>query len=313
VDRYDGGHEAWFTYTDTVTPPTVYRYDARVEQTEVWARPPGTVEIDHSISTSMVEYASADGTTVRMFVTSTGPPRNQPTILTGYGGFDISMTPDFDTSAISWVEAGGVWAVACLRGGGEEGEHWHRAGMLANKQRVFDDFHGAAEHLIEAGWTSRDRLGIYGGSNGGLLVGAVMTQRPDLYRSVVCSAPLLDMVRYEQFGLGQFWSGEFGTVEDAEQFRTLLAYSPYHRVRQGVSYPATLFTVFASDTRVDPMHARKMCAALQAATRSAPATHPVLYRSEAKVGHGARAITRSIRLSADVLGFQAWATGLSRS
>jgi prolyl oligopeptidase len=313
VERYDGGHEAWFTYTDTVSPPTVYRYDARNNQSEVWARPPGTVEIDHSISTSMVEYPSADGTTVRMFVTSNGPPRNQPTILTGYGGFDISMAPDFNTSAISWVEAGGVWAVACLRGGGEEGEAWHRAGMLANKQRVFDDFHGAADHLIEAGWTSADRLGIYGGSNGGLLVGAAMTQRPDLYRAVVCSAPLLDMLRYEQFGLGQFWSGEYGSADDAEQFRTLLAYSPYHRVRHAVSYPATLFTVFASDTRVDPMHARKMCACLQAATRSAPATHPVLYRSEAEVGHGARAITRSIRLSADVLGFQAWATGLSAS
>jgi prolyl oligopeptidase len=311
VERYDGGHEAWFTYTDTVTPPTVYRYDAHNEATELWAAPPGTVEIEHSISTSMVEYISADGTPVRMFVTSNGRPRNQPTILTGYGGFDISMTPDYDTSAIAWVEAGGVWAVACLRGGGEEGEEWHRAGMLASKQRVFDDFHAATEHLIEAGWTSSDRLGIWGGSNGGLLVGAALTQRPDLYRSVVCSAPLLDMVRYERFGLGQFWSGEYGTVEDAEQFLTLLAYSPYHQVRHGVSYPATLFTVYASDTRVDPMHARKMCAALQAASPCAPATDPVLYRSETEVGHGARAISRSIRLSADVLGFQAWATGLS--
>jgi prolyl oligopeptidase len=313
VERYDGGHDAWFTYTDTTTPATVYRYDAHDGQTELWAAPPGTVEVDHSISTSMVEYASADGTTIRMFVTSNGPPRSQPTILTGYGGFGISMAPSYDTSAISWVEAGGAWAVACLRGGGEEGEEWHRAGMLANKQRVFDDFCAAAEHLIDTGWTSADRLGIVGGSNGGLLVGAALTQRPDLYRSVVCAAPLLDMVRYEKLGLGQFWSGEYGTVDDAEQFQALIAYSPYHHVPPGVAYPAVLFTVFASDTRVDPMHARKMCAALQAATRSAPATHPVLYRSETEVGHGARAISRSIGLSADVLAFHAWATGLSAS
>ena len=313
VERYDGGYEAWFTYTDATSPPTVYRYDARSGQTELWARPPGTVEVDDSISTSMVEYPSADGTTVRMFITSNGPPRNQPTILTGYGGFDISMAPTYDTAAISWVEAGGTWAVACLRGGGEEGEEWHRAGMLTNKQRVFDDFHAAAEYLIDTGWTTADRLGILGGSNGGLLVGAALTQYPGLYRSVVCSAPLLDMVRYESFGLGQFWSGEYGTVDDAEQFRSLIAYSPYHQVRHGVAYPATLFTVFASDTRVDPMHARKMCAAVQAATRSSPVTHPVLYRSETEVGHGTRAISRSIRLSAVVLGFHAWATGLSAS
>ncbi|MPZ62109.1 MAG: prolyl oligopeptidase family serine peptidase [Propionibacteriales bacterium] len=309
--RYDGGSEAWFTFTGHVSPPVVYRLDGRDRRVTEWARPPGTLPEVSGIETRLVDYGSYDGPTVRMFVIARadqdGP---RPTILYGYGGFGISMAPAYNAGALAWVEAGGVYAVACLRGGGEEGEDWHRAGMLEHKQRVFDDFHAAGEWLCDEGWTTPERLGISGGSNGGLLVGAALTQRPDLYRSVVCSAPLLDMVRYEQRGLGRFWSGEYGSAKDPDQLRALLAYSPYHRVQEGLAYPASLFTVFESDTRVDPSHARKMCAALQSATAADPATHPILIRVETDVGHGARAVSRSVELAADTLAFHAWSTGL---
>jgi prolyl oligopeptidase len=171
--------------------------------------------------------------------------------------------------------------------------------MRENKQNVFDDFFAAAEYLIGNGWTTRDQLGISGGSNGGLLVGAALTQRPELFRAVVCSAPLLDMVRYEKFGLGATWNDEYGTADDPEELGWLLSYSPYHRVRDGVAYPAVLFTVFEGDTRVDTMHARKMCAALQAATTGGIA----LLRAEREVGHGARAVSRTVDLAADQLAF----------
>lgn len=316
VTRYHGGHEAWFTYTDFVTPPVVYRFDGSTGRTEEWARPPGPFPDVAGVAARLVDYTSYDGETVRMFLLGAehavqdGAPR--PTVLYGYGGFGISMTPGFSAGVLAWVEAGGVYAVACLRGGGEEGEDWHRAGMGRNKQRVFDDFHAAAEWLCDHGVTEPSMLGISGGSNGGLLVGGALTQRPDLYRSVVCSAPLLDMARFEQHGLGRFWSGEYGSASDPDSLKTLLTYSPYHRVQEGMPYPATLFTVFASDTRVDPLHARKMCAALQAATSADPRTHPVILRVEREVGHGARAVSRTISLSADTLAFHAWATRLSR-
>jgi prolyl oligopeptidase len=185
--------------------------------------------------------------------------------------------------------------------------------MRARKQNVFDDFQAAAEKLISGGWTTRDQLGIWGGSNGGLLVGATLTQRPDLMAAAVCSAPLLDMIRYELFGLGTTWNDEYGAVADAEEFGWVLAYSPYHHVRDGVAYPAVLFTVFDGDTRVDPLHARKLCAALQHATSSPIAERPVLLRREANVGHGARAISRTVDLSADSLAFVAAQTGLART
>src|SRR3984893_10918000 len=177
--------------------------------------------------------------------------------------------------------------------------------MRANKENVFDDFAAAAERLIAEGWTQPDRLAIVGGSNGGLLVGAALTRRPELYAAVVCSAPLLDMVRYERFGLGRTWSDEYGTADDPVELGWLLAYSPYHRVVPGTPYPAVLFTVFDGDTRVDPLHARKMCAALQWATSSDPDRRPVLFRREQKVGHGARSVTRTIDLAADTLAFLA--------
>ncbi|QXJ21032.1 S9 family peptidase [Actinomadura graeca] len=307
IERPEGGHEAWFGYTDNVTPSSVMRYDARTGETELWASAPGTVEVPE-IETRQVVYTSADGTEVRMLVASrpgvTGP---RPAILYGYGGFNISLTPAYSAGILAWVEAGGVYAVANLRGGSEEGEEWHRAGMREHKQNVFDDFHAAAERLIADGLTTTDRLAISGGSNGGLLVGVALTQRPELYRAVVCSAPLLDMVRYERFGLGQTWNDEYGTADDPEEFGWLIGYSPYHHVHPGTAYPAVLFTTFGSDTRVDPLHARKLCAALQHATSSGA---PILLRDEAEVGHAARSVSRSVELMADTLAFTAAQTGL---
>ncbi|MFC4062534.1 prolyl oligopeptidase family protein [Planomonospora corallina] len=307
-ERPEGGHEAWFGYTDNTTPPTVQRYDARTGETTLWAASPGAVEVP-AVTTEQVVYRSADGTEVHMLVISPpGAEGPRPTVLYGYGGFGISMTPGYSASILAWVEAGGTYAIAQLRGGGEQGEEWHRAGMLAHKQNVFDDLHAAAEHLIAAGVTTPDRLAISGGSNGGLLVGAALTQRPDLYAAVVCSAPLLDMVRYELFGLGATWNVEYGTADKPDEFAWLWSYSPYHHVREGVSYPATLFTVFQSDTRVHPLHAWKMCAALQHAQA---ADRPVLLRNEAETGHGARAVSKTVDLAADQLTFLAHHTGLT--
>jgi prolyl oligopeptidase len=314
VSRPEGGHEAWFSYTDHATPPHVYRYDGRDGTVRLYSSPPGTVAVP-DVVTRQVTYTSRDGTAVRMFVTaradlldaSGAPLRPVPAILYGYGGFNVPLTPAYSATILAWAEAGGVYAVANLRGGSEEGEEWHRAGMLAAKQNVFDDFHAAADRLVADGWTTPDRLAISGGSNGGLLVGAALTQRPERYAAVTCSAPLLDMVRYERFGLGATWNVEYGSADVAEEFGWLVGYSPYHHVDEGVAYPAVLFTVFDGDTRVDPLHARKMCAALQHATSSG---RPVLLRREKDVGHGARATSRTVALSADTLAFTARWTGL---
>ncbi|MGP4103093.1 prolyl oligopeptidase family serine peptidase [Nonomuraea sp. KM90] len=306
TSRPEGGHEAWFAYTDAVTPAEIWRYDARTEAATLWAAAPGRVTLP-AVSSRHIEYASADGTPVRMVVVarpSDGGPR--PTILSGYGGFGIPLMPGYAADSLAWVEAGGVLAIANLRGGGEEGEAWHRDGMLERKQNVFDDFVAAAEKLIADGWTTPDRLGIWGESNGGLLVGAAVTQRPDLFAAAVCSAGLLDMARFHLSGLGPSWTGEYGDPEDPEHLGWLLGYSPYHHVGKGTDYPATLFTVSAADTRVDPMHARKMCAALQWATGG---DRPVLLRYEPDVGHGARAVSRSVGRAADVLAFLAAHTG----
>jgi prolyl oligopeptidase len=210
------------------------------------------------------------------------------------------MSPQFSPGGVAWVRAGGVYAVACLRGGGEEGEEWHRAGQRELKQNSFDDFVAAADFLVEAGWTSSGQLGIMGGSNGGLLVGAALTQHPEKYAAAVCLAPLLDMVRYELSGLGPSWRSEYGSADDPVQLRTLLSYSPYHRVVPGVAYPPVLFAAFDGDTRVDPLHARKMCAALQYASSG---TGPVLLRLERGAGHGGRSVSREAALYADCLAF----------
>ncbi|GAA0561911.1 prolyl oligopeptidase family serine peptidase [Saccharopolyspora spinosporotrichia] len=302
----------WLGWTDFATPPCVHTYSRTSGETGLEARAPGAVDLP-DVHTRQVTYTSLDGTEVRMFVLSptAEPDRPRPVLLTGYGGFSLSMEPGYTPSALAWVSAGGVWAEPSLRGGGEEGEQWHRAGMRESKQNVFDDFHAAAEHLVEQGWTTSDQLAISGGSNGGLLVGAALTQRPDLYRAVVCSAPLLDMVRYERFLLGRTWNEEYGTADDAEELGWLLSYSPYHAVREGTRYPSVLLTVFESDTRVDPNHARKMCAALQHATASDPGERPVLLRRETEVGHSARSVSRTVGLATDQLAFLAEATGLA--
>jgi prolyl oligopeptidase len=308
-ERPDGGPIVWFTYTDHVRQSSVFTFDARDFSVRQWATPPGAVKVP-AVTSQQVQYASKDGTVVRMFIVSPAAAPNAPlpTILYGYGGFGISLNPQFSAEILSWVEAGGVYAVANIRGGGEEGEEWHRDGMLANKQNVFDDFESAAEWLITHGWTSRSQLAIAGGSNGGLLVGAALTQRPELYAAVVCSAPLLDMVRYELHGLGATWNVEYGSAAVAEQFEWLYAYSPYHRVHEQTAYPSVLFTVFDGDTRVDTLHARKLCAALQYATIG---ERPILIRAEAEVGHGARSVSKSIALKADELAFISAHTGLT--
>ncbi|GCE00928.1 prolyl oligopeptidase family serine peptidase [Embleya hyalina] len=308
AEHPEGGHEAWFGWSDYTAPSAVLRYDARTGAIDTWATAPGTANLP-DVHVRQETYRSADGTTVRMFVIAptAEPDRPRPAVLYGYGGFGISLGPAYSAGVLAWVEAGGVYAIANLRGGGEEGERWHRAGMRGHKQHVFDDFHAAAEHLVARGWTTPDRLAASGGSNGGLLVGAALTQRPESYAAVVCSMPLLDMVRYERFGLGRLWSDEYGTAEVAEELDWLLGYSPYHHVRPGVAYPAVLFTVFDGDSRVDPLHARKMCAALQHATTSG---RPVLLRAEAEVGHAARSVTRTVELTVDTLSFLAAHTGL---
>mgnify|MGYP001806095163 FL=1 len=308
VEHIDGGPLTWFVYTDHTTVPTIYAYDARTDAVTLHAQPPGSVEVP-AVHSQQVTYTSGDGTVVRMFVVSpTGEPdKPRPTVLYGYGGFGIPLAPGYSAAILAWVEAGGVWAIANLRGGGEEGEEWHRAGMLGSKQNVYDDFHAAAQWLGDNGWTTASQLGIYGGSNGGLLVGAAMTQRPDLFNAVVCVAPLLDMIRYTTSELGPTWTVEYGDPEVPEQFGWLHAYSPYHRVVEGTDYPATMFAVFDNDTRTDPMHGRKMCAAVQHATSGA---RPILLRTEGDVGHGARSLDRSVEESADTLSFLARWTGM---
>ena len=304
----EGGSRAWFSFAGATTPTSVLELEARTGRTTRWAGPPGEVQLGQ-VQATLVEFRSTDGTLVRAQVLSpTGSPdRPRPTVLYGYGGFGVPLTPSWTPSALAWVEAGGVWVVANLRGGTEEGEAWHRDGMREHKQNVFDDFASCADHLVTEGWTTPQQLGIYGGSNGGLLVGAALTQRPSAYAAVVCSAPLLDMVRYEHFGLGRTWNDEYGSAEVAEELGWLLSYSPYHHVQPGTAYPAVLFTVFDGDSRVDPLHGRKLCAALQWATTS---DAPVLLRAERDVGHGARAVSRTVGLSVDTLSFLARHTGL---
>ncbi|NIK56088.1 prolyl oligopeptidase family serine peptidase [Kribbella shirazensis] len=281
------GNRAWFSYTDSVTPPTVYCYDAGTGQTTHQQTETTPVET-HLLTTS-------SGVELRVI----GKPGPRPTILYGYGGFGQSLTPTYSAFALAWVEAGGSFVTATLSGDGTSRD----AGTRHNKQNVFDEFIAAAEHLIADGWTTADQLAICGESNGGLLTAAALTQRPELFAAAVCSAPLTDMIRYELSGLGERWTAEYGSAQDADDFENLLSYSPYHRVTEGVKYPAVLLTAFGNDTRVDPLHARKMCAALQHATASG---RPVLLRFEPDAGH----TTGGINLAADLLAFLADQTGL---
>jgi prolyl oligopeptidase len=274
-------------FTSFLRPPAVLRCSLATGAVTTFAQLDAPSGFDPaSYETNQVHCHSADGTRVPIFVIHRrGQPLDgsAPLYLTGYGGFNIGMTPFWIPSLPLWVESGGFYAMAVLRGGNEFGERWHRNGMLERKQNVFDDFIAAADWLIDEGYTSRERLAIGGGSNGGLLVGAAMTQRPDLCRAVVCEVPLLDMLRYHHFRLAKLWIAEYGSADDAEQFRWLHAYSPYHRVSDGEHYPAVLLTTALGDTRVDPMHARKMAARLQAATAS---DRPILVRVDEDAGHG---------------------------
>ena len=237
---------------------------------------------------------SKDGTQVPVFLLHDRDVKKDgsaPTILYGYGGFQVSQTPAFQASVFAWLERGGVYAIACLRGGSEYGEAWHRAGMRHQKQNVFDDAAAVAEHLVERGWTRASKLAVRGGSNGGLLVGAAITQRPELYAVALCGVPLLDMLRYDQFGSGKTWIDEYGTAENEADFAVLHAYSPYHRVLTGTRYPATLMLSADADDRVDPMHARKFVALLQHA--QVPGGPPVYLRVEKNAGHGGADMMKS--------------------
>lgn len=278
--------ETFYSYTSYTEPTSIYRYDfATGLSTRVFTP---QVRFDTGqFASEQVFYTSKDGTRVPMMVTrKKGTPRDgtAPAILYGYGGFDISLTPAFSSAVLVWLEMGGIYAVANLRGGGEYGERWHQDGTRRNKQNTFDDFIAAAEFLIAEKWTSTPKLSIHGGSNGGLLVGACMTQRPELFGAALPSVGVLDMLRFQRFTIGWAWTSDYGSAEDPDDVGTLLGYSPYHNVREGVCYPATLITTGDHDDRVFPAHSFKFAAALQHAQSCAA---PVLLRVETKTGHGA--------------------------
>ena len=278
--------EGFFAFTSYTTPTTTYRYDFRAGQASVFRQP--TVAFDPaSYATEQVWYASKDGTKVPMFVTARkGLERNgqNPTLLYGYGGFNISLTPAFSPAVIAWLEMGGIFAVANLRGGGEFGKTWHDAGRLVNKQNVFDDFVAAAEYLIREKYTSTPKLAINGGSNGGLLVAAVANQRPDLFGAVVADVGVMDMLRFQKFTIGWAWASDYGSAENKADFDVLIKYSPLHNIKPGTKYPATLITTADHDDRVVPAHSFKYAAALQAAQAG---DAPILIRIETRAGHGA--------------------------
>lgn len=303
--------EAFFTFESFTLPPTVYRFSVDTGVTTAWATVAAPLDSD-DFTVRQEWYPSRDGTQVSMFLVHRADlDRSQPlpTLLSGYGGFNISRTPLFSRSMYLWLEHGGVYAVPNLRGGGEYGEAWHRAGMLEHKQNVFDDFIGAAEYLIQQGYTDSAHLAIQGGSNGGLLVGAALTQRPDLFRAAVCAVPLLDMLRYHHFLIARLWIPEYGSADDPAQFPFLHAYSPYHHVQPETEYPAVLLTTAESDSRVDPLHARKMAALLQASNAS---PHPILLRVETRAGHGiGKPLSKVIEEQTDVWSFLFWQLGVT--
>jgi len=325
-------NEVFYGFQSFTVPPSIYRVDLKPVQFvssknsyDVIANPALWMKVDSpSIDPSAYEvkqewFQSKDGTRVPMFVVSKKSLLNEkekngrnPALLTGYGGFNVSMTPAFSPAAYLWLEHGGVYAVANLRGGAEFGEDWHRGGMLEKKQNVFDDMIAASEHLISEKYTDKNHLAIRGGSNGGLLMGAMITQRPDLFRAVVCQVPLLDMLRYQNFQIARLWIPEYGSAENADQFKWLYAYSPYQHVKAGAEYPAILFMTGDTDTRVDPMHARKMTALMQAeAKNGASRTRPILLRVDMKAGHGqGKPVTKQIDELTDIYSFLFWQVGV---
>jgi prolyl oligopeptidase len=310
--------EAFVTYTSFDAPRTIYatdlaKKDLAAADLKVWAK----TEIPSDLSRYTVEQkraTSKDGTEVPMFIVRRKDmPFNgdNPTLLYAYGGFNVSLTPAFNPTIVPWLERGGVYVVANLRGGGEYGEAWHRAGMQANKQNVFDDFYACAEWLIASKYTSPARLAIEGGSNGGLLTGVASTQRPDLFAAAIVGVPLLDMLRYQDFLIARYWVPEYGSAEDKTQFETLRAYSPYHNIKKGTKYPALLVTAGENDSRVHPLHARKFVARLQAQAGNDQAQDPILLWVDRDAGHGqGKPLALRIRDEVDQWSFVMWQTGM---
>jgi prolyl oligopeptidase len=295
--RYDT--ETFYTFTSFTTPPTIYRYDFTTGRSTLFRQP--QVDFDpQAYEVQQVFYPSKDGTRIPMFlVHRRGLARtgDHPTVLYGYGGFGISLTPSFSVGLVAWLEMGGVYAQPNLRGGGEYGEAWHQAGTKLNKQKVFDDFIAAAEWLVANGYTNPSKLAISGGSNGGLLVGACLTQRPDLFAAALPAVGVFDMLRFHKFTIGWAWISEYGSPEDPEEFKALYAYSPLHNLKPGTAYPATLITTADHDDRVVPAHSFKFAAALQAAQGG---SQPILIRIDTKAGHGAgKPTTKLIEETAD--------------
>ena len=307
--------EVFYGFQSFTFAPSIYRYDLKDNSTTLWTKVEAPSIDPSAYDVAQEWFKSKDGTRVPMFIVhKKGLTKNgkNPTLLTGYGGFNVSLTPTFSRTAYLWMEHGGIYAVANLRGGAEFGEDWHRAGMLEKKQNVFDDMIAAAQHLISEKYTDAKHLAIQGGSNGGLLMGAMITQRPDLFRAVVCQVPLLDMLHYQDFQIAKLWIPEYGSAENPEQFKWLYAYSPYHHVKSGAEYPAVLFMTADTDTRVDPMHAKKMTAEMQAEARNGSSrTRPILLRIESKAGHGAgKPVTKQIEEFTDVYSFLFWQLGV---
>ena len=295
--------ETFFAYSSFDTPPRINRLNVETGEVTVFKQPQVDFDSDDYV-VEQIFYESKDGTRVPMFITHRKDIEldgSNPTLLYGYGGFNISLTPSFSVTRITWLEMGGIWAVANLRGGGEYGEAWHKAGTKLNKQNVFDDFIAAAEYLVDRKYTNPEKLAIMGGSNGGLLVGAVTNQRPDLFSAALPAVGVMDMLRFHRFTAGRFWVDDYGSADDPDEFKALYAYSPYHNVRQGTEYPAVLVTTADTDDRVVPGHSFKYAAALQAAQAG---DDPVLIRIETRAGHGAGTPTdKAIEAYADRWGF----------
>jgi prolyl oligopeptidase len=312
-----GEDDGYLSYTSFTEPHVIYKVSIKRGTVAEWARVKLPVDLAQ-FTTEQVRYPSKDGTEITMFLVhkkAAVKDGKTPVYLTGYGGFDVPVLPGFVSSRSSWgahavwLEHGGMIAVPNLRGGGEYGEDWHKAGMLLTKQHVFDDFLAAARWLESSGWTSPAHLAISGGSNGGLLMGAAITQAPELFKAVVCEVPLLDMVRYHRFGSGKTWVPEYGSAEDPAQLKALYAYSPYHHVTPGVAYPAVLMSSADHDDRVDPLHARKFTAALQAASAS---DAPIWLRIQANAGHsGVDQVKAKIEQNADTYAFLMWQLGMN--
>jgi prolyl oligopeptidase len=302
--------EAFYAFTSFVYPTTIYKYDPEAGVSTVFKQPRVAFRPD-DFEVTQEFFPSKDGTRIPMFIVRrAGAERTgrTPTLLYGYGGFNISLTPAFSPAVVGWLEMGGIYAVANIRGGGEYGNAWHDAGRLTRKQNVFDDFIAAAEHLIRARYTSSDRLAIHGASNGGLLVARAMIQRPDLFAAVVPQVGVLDMLRFHRFTIGWAWTSDYGSSDTAEGFETLRAYSPLHTIVPGIAYPATLVVTADHDDRVVPAHSHKFTAALQAA-QGGPA--PILTRIETRAGHGAgKPTAKQIEERADIHTFLALALGM---